>query len=78
MIYFYGSDSHGKRFWLISNVVNDVISTGKVDLVESKYTNIYNSNQDLTDHDLYILTIEPDDGDPAPADHIAEGILVRQ
>jgi murein DD-endopeptidase MepM/ murein hydrolase activator NlpD len=29
VIYFYGSDSHGKRFWLISDVVNDVISTGK-------------------------------------------------
>ena len=28
-IYFYGSDSQGKRFWLISNVVTDVIVTGK-------------------------------------------------
>lgn len=28
-IYFYGSDSHGKRFWLISNVVTDVLLTGK-------------------------------------------------
>jgi hypothetical protein len=28
-IYFYGSDRHGKRFWLISNVVTDVIATGK-------------------------------------------------
>ena len=28
-IYFYGSDSHGKRFWLISDVVTDVLVTGK-------------------------------------------------
>lgn len=27
-IYFYGSDSQGKRFWLISNVVTDVLVTG--------------------------------------------------
>jgi len=28
-IYFYGSDNLGKRFWLISNVVTDVLVTGK-------------------------------------------------
>lgn len=29
VIYFYGSDSHGKRFWLISGVVSEVIKAGK-------------------------------------------------
>ena len=29
VIYFYGSDSQGERFWLISGVVDDVISAGK-------------------------------------------------
>jgi len=28
-IYFYGSDRHGERFWLISNVVTDVLVTGQ-------------------------------------------------
>lgn len=29
VIYFYGSDSHGKRFWLISEVVSEVLQAGK-------------------------------------------------
>ena len=29
VIYFYGSDSHGKRLWLISEVVSEVLQAGK-------------------------------------------------
>lgn len=39
--------------------------------------NTYSSGEDLTDHNFYVLTIEPDDGNPAPADHIVEGTLKR-
>jgi len=56
----------------------DVISTGKVEKIDSVYTNMYSSGQDLTDHSFYVLTIEPDDGDPAPAGHVLEGTLVTQ
>lgn len=54
-----------------------VISTGRVEKVDGAYINIYSSGEDLTDHDFYVLTIEPDDNDPAPADHIMEGTLSR-
>lgn len=46
-----------------------VISTGVVE----NDMNFYTSDLDLTDHTKYILTLEPDDGDPAPADHILDG-----
>ena len=55
----------------------DVISTGKVDKVNGVYENVYRSEQDLTDHSFYVLTIEPDDGDPAPAGHIVEGDMTQ-
>ena len=55
----------------------DVISTGKVEKADEVYTNMYTSGADLTDHDFYVLTIEPDDGDPAPADHIVEGVMKK-
>jgi len=55
----------------------DVISTGKATLEESGFVNIYRSSEDLTDHDLYVLTLEPRDGDPAPDRHILEGTLER-
>lgn len=46
-----------------------VLSTGIVD----ENMNIYFSDLDLSDHNQYILTLEPDDGDPAPAEHVLEG-----
>lgn len=52
-----------------------VISTGIVDIEEIGFVDHYISNDDLLDHDFYVLTLEPDDGDPAPAAHILEGVL---
>lgn len=45
---------------------------------EGTYENFYSSGQDLTDHTFYVLTIEPDDGDPAPADHVVEGEMTKK
>lgn len=53
----------------------DVISTGPLEVIDGVYTNAYSSGTDLTDHDFYVLTLEPDDGDPAPAGHIVEGVM---
>lgn len=50
-----------------------VLSTGKVE----NNMNFYTSDVDLTDHTQYILTLEPDDGDPAPADHVLEGTFTQ-
>lgn len=52
-----------------------VISTGELSMVDGVYTNTYTSDADLTDHDFYVLTLEPRDNDPAPADHILEGVM---
>lgn len=61
--------------WIVRNDDQSVISTGKVIIENGIYMNNYTSEQDLTDHDYYILTLETDDGDPAPAKHILEGQL---
>jgi hypothetical protein len=53
----------------------DVISTGALIEKNGALINTYMSQNDLTDHDFYVLTLEPDDGDPAPAEHILEGTL---
>ena len=54
-----------------------VISTGRISQLNGVYSNTYQSGENLIDHDFYVLTIEPDDGDPAPADHILEGNLLK-
>lgn len=54
-----------------------VISTGKITKVDGRYRNMYSSGKDLTDHTFYVLTIEPADNDPAPADHILEGTMIK-
>ena len=57
--------------WVVRAEPFNFISTGVASLDE----NVFEADQDLTDHDLYVLTIEPDDGDPAPAAHILEGTM---
>lgn len=59
--------------WVVRSEPLDVISTGELEMLEGDYVNIFSSDQDLTDHEKYILTLEPDDGDPAPAEHVLEG-----
>lgn len=54
-----------------------VISTGEVEKIDEVYTDTYLSGKDLTDHDFYVLTLEPDDGNPAPASHILEGTMTK-
>lgn len=63
--------------WIVRKSPFDVISTGIVEKTDGVYVNNYASEQDLTDHDFYVLTLEPDDGDPAPADHIVEGVMSK-
>jgi uncharacterized protein YxeA len=62
--------------WIVRRGLRfDVLSTGKVERINGVYTNVYTSGENLIDHDFYVLTLEPDDGDPAPAKHILEGTL---
>jgi len=56
-----------------------VISTGELEKEdEGVYTNVYMNSEDLSDHLFYVLTIEPDDGDPAPAEHVLEGTFSKK
>ena len=64
--------------WIVDRDVTplDVVSTGM--LTESEggvYKNTYTTDRDLTEHEFYVLTVEPDDGDPAPAEHVLEGVV---
>ncbi|MFH1508835.1 MAG: anti-sigma factor [bacterium] len=64
--------------WVVRNSPLSVVSTGKVEKKDDVYTNMYSSAQGLIDHKFYVLTLEPDDGDLAPADHILEGNLSKK
>ncbi|MBN2096074.1 hypothetical protein JW752_01605 [Candidatus Peregrinibacteria bacterium] len=64
--------------WLVRRGPDfSVISTGKIQLIDSRYVNAYRSGQDLTDHDFYVVTLEPNDGNPAPAVHVLEGLMEK-
>lgn len=73
-------DPQGTDFyegWIVRRGENmSVISTGKAEKeTDGMYSNVYAVPDDLRDHDFYVLTLEPDDGDPAPAAHILEGTI---
>ena len=58
-----------------------VISTGLIyydNEIEDAWVNEYISGQDLLDHDFFVVTLEPNDGNPAPAKHILEGELTAR
>jgi len=63
--------------WVVKKSPLDAISTGIINKVGGIYVNNFSDTRDLTDHDFYVVTIEPDDGDPAPAAHILEGTLTK-
>lgn len=53
----------------------EFISTGKIEKVEDQFFNIFTSQIDYSPYTKYVLTLEPNDSDPAPADHIVEGVM---
>jgi anti-sigma-K factor RskA len=63
--------------WVIRKSPLSVISTGRAEIIEDKWVNEFASVDDLTDHAEYVLTLEPDDGDPEPAEHLLEGEMGR-
>ncbi len=73
-------DAKGEDFyegWVVRRNPFEFLSSGKLVKVNGVYSNEYTSNEDLTTHDFYVLTLEPNDNDPAPADHIVEGGMTR-
>lgn len=63
--------------WLVRHQPFKFISTGKLTKTDDGYTNRFTADEDLTAFDFYVLTLEPNDGDPAPADHIVEGAMKK-
>lgn len=62
--------------WLINSDVSpfSVISTGELDNEDGiTYTNVFAAEEDFSDHLEYVITLEPRDGDPAPAEHVVSG-----
>ena len=70
-----GSDFY--EGWIVRKNPFEVISTGKLEKIDSQYKNFYTSTKDLTDHDFFVITLEQNDNNPAPADHILEGTLKK-
>jgi hypothetical protein len=64
--------------WAVRKFPFHFISTGRIINQNRTYVNIYTSETDYTDHNFYVLTLEPEDGDPAPADHILEGTMSKR
>jgi hypothetical protein len=70
------SNNYFYEGWLVRRGEDmSVVSTGVALLSGSDYINTFSATSDISDHDFYVLTLEPDDGDPAPAEHILEGII---
>ncbi|MEK7620477.1 MAG: anti-sigma factor [Patescibacteria group bacterium] len=52
-----------------------VLSLGRAQKTENGYALVYLTDTDLSDHDFFVLTLESNDGNPSPGEHILEGIL---
>ena len=63
--------------WVVKKSPLSALSTGKVIKKDGVYVNNYFSDKNLVDHDFYVLTLEPNDNNPAPADHIVEGTMKK-
>lgn len=63
--------------WLVQREPFAFISTGRVDRIGGTFTNLYVSNNNLLEYNLYVLTLEPSDNDPAPNTHVLEGLLME-
>ena len=62
--------------WVVGGA-EGIVSTGALVLENGIFTNTYTDERDLSDSKRYVLTLEPNDGDPAPADHVVEGDFIQ-
>lgn len=63
--------------WAVRKNPPALISTGKLEKVGESYINEFSSQIDYTSYTDYVLTIEPDDGNPAPDTHVVEGVMIK-
>lgn len=73
-------DPEGTDFYegwiLVQGDPTTVMTTGRAKKEGEEYVNMFSSDEDLTERTFYVLTLEPDDGDPSPAKHIIEGEML--
>ena len=68
-------DGYFYEGWLVKG--SDSISTGHLTnpFGDVRHGLKYEAEQDYSGYLKVVITLEPDDGDPAPAEHVAEGLL---
>ena len=70
-------DGYFYEGWLVNPSNGDVLSTGHLRSLfgDVRHALQFQSDDNLTGYTKVIVTLEPDDGDPSPAEHAAEGTL---
>ena len=70
---------HFYEGWVVKEG-EEPISTGHVKsrLGDVRHALSFDTEQDLREYTTVVITLEPDDGNPAPAEHVAEGTLVKR
>lgn len=68
-----GADNFYEGWIVRQNGWFNFFSTGELIIENGKWVNTRSIDWNHTDHIQYVLTLEPNDNDPAPADHIIEG-----
>lgn len=66
------------EWWLVRRDPFDFISTWVIIKDGDIYRDTFTSSEDYSEYDFYVVTLEPNDGNPAPADHIIEGEVILQ
>jgi len=64
--------------WIVRKSPFKVLSTGEAKNIRGVYINSYTSSEDMLDFKTYVLTLEKDDGNPAPASHVLEGLFEKE
>lgn len=59
--------------WLVSSNPVKAISTGRAIKEDGRFVNRFETTDDVSFYTMYVLTLEPDDNNPASAYHILEG-----
>lgn len=63
--------------WVVNTATSEFISTGKVDKINNVWTNTFTYDEsEINNYNRYVLTLEPNDNDPAPAGHVVEANFV--
>lgn len=70
-------DGYFYEGWLVRQAPFESLSAGEMLSFQGDWITDFSSQDNLLDHMNYIITLEPDDGDPAPAAHVLEGTFTE-